>query len=165
WWVEQHPHEIAAVIGLDLSTPEGYEGQTDAVIASIATAGRFGAWLGVQRIHGVYPGVDFEGLTGHEQRQLELLVNRNAGNVSHVRESEWVLCNADTIGPGATLTVPTLLSSSDGRGLGAAWVPAQQGLAERSGAALRVLDCDHRVHRCDPDTIVHESLAFLAAFD
>lgn len=165
WWAAEYPDEIAGVIGLDMSTPEGYIGQSEIGIAAIASAGRLGAWLGLQRIPGLYPGLSSDALTKHEHRQQDLLLYRNAGNVSYIRESEHVLLNAEIVGVDAALRVPTLLFSSDGRDLGPGWLQAQRDLAERLGARLIELDCGHDLHHCAPELIAAESLAFLTQQD
>lgn len=162
WWAQKYPDEIAAIIGLDMSTPESYANQSESSLAFTATVGQTAMWLGLHRIPGLYPGVSGNGLTEEQQDQQRLLLYRNAGNVAHIRESEQVLQNAEVVGPGVEVSVPLLLFSSDGRGLPDGWVSMQRDLAERSDGRLVELDCGHAVHRCVPDQIAAEAAAFLA---
>jgi pimeloyl-ACP methyl ester carboxylesterase len=165
WWAEHYPREVGGIIGLDMSTPEAYVGQDEGGIAAFALVGQIASWLGLQRIPGLYPGLSDAGLTEPERRQQELLLYRNAGNVSHIRESGQVLGNAELVGLGSTPDVPVLLFSSDGRDLAAGWTQAQRDLADRAGARLVMLDCGHSIHHCAPERIARESAAFLESFD
>ena len=161
WWAQEYPEEVAAIVGLDMSTPESYAQQSDVSLAVTATAGRAATWLGLHRIPGLYPAMAWDGLTEGQQEQQRLLLYRNAGNVAHVRESQQVLGNAETVGVGATVSVPLLLFSSDGRDLGDQWVPVQEDLPESADADLIQLDCGHAVHQCAPDRIAERMSAFL----
>jgi pimeloyl-ACP methyl ester carboxylesterase len=161
WWAQEYPEEVAAIIGLDMSTPESYAQQSDVSLAVTATAGKAATWLGLHRIPGLYPGMVWDGLTEGQQEQQRLLLYRNAGNIAHVRESQQVLDNAETVGIGATVPVPLLLFSSDGRDLDDRWVPIQEDLAESADADLIRLDCGHAVHQCAPDRIAERMNTFL----
>lgn len=130
-------------------------------LAVTATAGRAATWLGLHRIPGLYPAMAWDGINEVQQEQQRLLLYRNAGNVAHVRRSSQVLDNAETVGIGATVPVPLLLFSSDGRDLDGRWVAVQQEPAESADAELIRLDCGHAVHQCVPDRIAERMNIFL----
>lgn len=158
-WAQQHPDEVAGIIGLDASTPAAYAAESALRLALVRTAGGAAAWLGLQRVPGAYPLPD-AGLTDAEKAQHRLLLARNAGNIAVLRESERVLDNAAQLGAEVDPGMPMLLFSSDGRELPANWVAVQRELAERTGAQLVLLDCGHTVHHCAPERIARDSLLF-----
>lgn len=161
WWAQEHPSEVTAIVGLDMSTPEAYLEENQLLISATAAVGKGAAWLGVQRIPGLYPGISDDGLSEAARAQQSLLVHRNAANSAQLGEAGMVLNNAQTVGVNTDVSVPLMLVASNGDGLPSGWVGIQERLAERTDAPLVHLECPHAVHRCQPETIAQETSLFL----
>jgi len=162
YWAVKYPEETAAIIGLDMAMPAIYQsGNFSKPSMGLLAAGTF---IGLQRIPFVYP-VSSQGLSNEEYRQAKYLTYRNAANYVVVNETKCAADNAETVLLAGNPSVPVLMFSSNGAGLGDSWIPLQEAYADALHAELVKLDCGHYIHQFEPETIAGKIREFLSALE
>ena len=145
YWAQCYPEEVEAIIGLDMAIPESYEHLPQATKNPLLAVGRVAFWFGLHRIPGIYP-INTQGLMDSEAEMQRLLLYRNAGNEVFFMESDAVYASADKVEENPMPKTPMLLFSSNGKEIGAFWVPLQETFAQQNGCEFILLDCGHYLH-------------------
>jgi pimeloyl-ACP methyl ester carboxylesterase len=162
YWLGKYPEEIAAIIGLDMGFPEYYLNRKrtpmniDLVLMNVVSR------LGIHRVY--YPKQVSGGyFTADEYRQAKYLMYRNFMNISVRNELKNIYANAEKVYNTNyhKKTGKILLFSSNGSERGISWVHSKREFAERMGAELVVLDCDHYVHHFESEKIMEKSKQFI----
>ena len=167
YWAQEHPDEVSAVIGLDMSTPAAYEQMQ--ISAPLLRLLQFGGAIGLTRfIPGLSDSAAIQGgtLTEQEQDIYRALFYRRTMTSDMVNEALCVKENAEKVAGGGIPQVPFLLFCSDGSGgTGFSkedWRAIQAGFAaDCQNAQVVYLDCGHYVHDYEYDRIAGEIKNFL----
>jgi pimeloyl-ACP methyl ester carboxylesterase len=162
YWLNKYPEEIAAIIGLDMGFPEYYINRKktpfniDLVLMNILSI------VGFHRIY--YPlQLSSEYFTADEYNQIKYLTYRNFMNASVRNELKNIYANAEKVYSVNyhKKTDTILLFSSDGKERGDFWINSEREFAEKMGAEMMILDCNHYVHHFEPYKIMERSKQFL----
>ena len=167
YWAQQHPDEVEAIIGLDMSTPAAYGEMT--ISGPVLQALQFGGAVGLTRfIPGLSDSAAIQSgaLSEGEQDVYRAIFYRRTMTDDMINEALCVKDNARAVAGGGIPQVPFLLFCSDGSGgTGFSkedWRAIQAGFAaECSDAQLIELDCGHYVHDFEYERIAAEIKAFL----
>lgn len=164
YWAQKYPHEVAAIIGLDMAVPESYEHFDVSGVKRRMSLGRASIFLGMHRLPGFYALSD-AGLNEHEEQQQRLLMHRNAVNIDYVLEGKAVYDNAVKVKSGGILDLPILMFASNGAEIGEHWLSCQEDFAAENHAQLVQLDCGHYIHYFEHESIAAKSLEYLLELD
>ena len=159
-WKQKFPHEVSAIIGIDMATPLSFSVWTDQQIKQTVCLMKVLRGL---RLASVLSSVTDLSLTEDEFQQHKLLRKRNAFNLCCINEAKEVLNNARLVGEDGDIQCPTLLFSSDGRDQERDWLLNQQKFAEIMGARLISYDCGHYIHHFKSDEMCREMIEFANA--
>ena len=163
YWLSKYPEEISAIIGLDMGFPEFYLSRRrtpfdyDLAIMSIISR------IGIHRIF--YPiRLSRTYFNENEYRQKNYLRYRNFMNVSVRNELRNIYNNAEIVNSSNFFQRNTniLLFSSNGNERGMLWINSKNEFAEKIGAEVVILDCDHYVHHYESQRIMEVSKQFLS---
>lgn len=167
YWAGQYPEEVSAIVGLDMSVPEAYDGYQAAVpLLRLAQAA---ANIGLTRwIPGVAESdaIRYGTLTQEEKAIYQAVFYSRTATDAMLSEAALAGQNAETVKGAGTPQVPVLLFASNGEGTGwdaGKWVGFQEnflrGIPE---GRLVKLDCPHYVHDFAYEAISEDIVEFLS---
>lgn len=164
-WAQKYPTEVAAIIGLDMSTPESYEDLKMSI--PLMRLLQFGANVGITRLGSLSESTAIQnGLLTEEEKSIYRAVfySRTMTN-DMLNETIDIKAGAEKVGNTELPKVPILLFSSDGSG-GTGfekeeWFELQESFADKIGAKLIHLQCGHYVHDYEFIRIAKEIKLFL----
>ncbi len=164
YWSQNYPDEVAGIIGIDMSVPDGYadSGFVEQRTKLMMTLGRITVKLGLLRIPGIYP-LNEVPLTDEEITQQKMLMYRNAVNPVYIAEGQRVFENAKAVKPGGNVKCPLLMFCSDGTEIGDFWIPVQKAFAEENQAEIIFYDCGHYIHYFKSEEMKEHIKSFLEA--
>lgn len=167
YWAQKYPHEVSAIIGLDMAVPQYYDNM-NINIPLMRVAG-WAANIGVTRF---IPGLSESDAVKHgtlSEKEKEIykavFYNRTATKTM-IREMEQVKKNAETVNHMGIPQLPMLLFISDGSGGTGfdkeTWreIPIEY-LSQVDNGKYIELDCPHYVHDYEYKIISEAILAFL----
>ena len=159
-WKQKYPHDISAIIGIDMATPLTYNNWSEEEIKKRARLMRVATRL---KFANVLCQLNNRSLTMDEIKQHELLKKRNAFNICCINEAKEVLKNAKTVGADGNIQCPTLLFSSNGQDQERDWVQNQEQFALSMGARLIRYDCGHYIHHFKSEEMCEEIIRFISS--
>ena len=157
-WKQKFPHEVSAIIGMDMATPLSFSVWTDQQIKQTV---RLMKVLRGLKLASILSSVSELSLTEDECKQHKLLKKRNTFNICCINEAREVLNNARAVGEAGNIQCPTLLFSSNGKDQERDWVENQQKFAKMMGARLISYDCGHYIHHFKSDEMCKEMMEFV----
>jgi pimeloyl-ACP methyl ester carboxylesterase len=166
YWAQTYPHEVAAIVGLDMAVPESYEDYE--INLPMIQLGKFIADTGIIRW---IPGVaesdasKYGTLTDAEKELYKVVFYRRTATRAMLNEVQEIRTNAEVVGEGGSIHVPVLMFSSNGQGTGwnaDEWRSHQYNFASGlPNATLIELDCSHYVHDLEYERIALEVKSYL----
>lgn len=157
-WKQKFPHEVSAIIGIDMATPLSFSVWTEEELNKTIRLMRTLRKLKIGRF---LVSINDLSLTEDEIKQHQLLKKRNPFNICCINEAIEVLKNAKTVGEDGNIQCPTLLFSSNGEDQEKDWVENQQKFAAIMGARLISYDCGHYIHHFKSDEMCSEIVSFI----
>ncbi len=161
-WAQKYPHEVEAIVGLDMALPTSYADFDFAGPQRLAQAAALAKLTGAIRL--VYNDATApKGLSSDEKRIYRALASRIAINKTIVNEGRAVPEACASISAADKPQLPLLLFTSNGREVHAKnWVELQHRYADDlPNATVIELNCGHYVHHHEPKRIAEELRAFL----
>ncbi|HHX37303.1 MAG TPA: alpha/beta hydrolase [Clostridiaceae bacterium] len=170
YWAQQYPHEVRAIIGLDMATPAAYEKME--ISKSMLRCFQFAARTGMTRlIPGLSDGtaVKYGTLTEQEKEIYRSIFYSRTMTEPMVKEMFSVKDNAKQVAEGGDIATPILLFCSNGSGTGfteTEWREGQISFAQQAAAGIGngeiiYLDCGHYIHNFEFEKIAHEIKSWL----
>lgn len=166
YWAQKYPHEVKAIVGLDMSVPESYNDYK--ANKFILTLGSLAANVGITRwIPGLSQSdaIKFGTLTEEEKELYKVIFYRRTATKTMIAEAKEVKNNANIVQKGSLPTVPILIFSSNGKGTGweeELWKSSQRAyFAEHEGCQIIDLPCSHYVHDLEYEKIARDMEIFL----
>jgi pimeloyl-ACP methyl ester carboxylesterase len=161
-WIQMHPEEISALIGLDMTSHISYAEWTEQDVKSrIKTM----CTLKKLKLYMLSTIPHNDTLSENDIRQIKLLRKRNAFNDCFFREAEHVRENALFVGEHGPVKCPALLFCSNGKQTFRNWIQDQEKLAKELDAGLIRYDCGHYLHYYKSDEMSAEIKTFLKQID
>lgn len=168
YWAQKYPHEVKAIIGLDMSVPQSYENfQMNLPLLKL---GAFAADAGILRwIPGIAESdaIKYGTLTQAEKEIYHTVFYRRTATVTMLNEVQEIKASAAKVFAGGTPDVPILIFSSNGQGTGwpeYEWRGYQKEFINScTDGTMIELDCSHYIHDIAYETIAKEMTAFLTA--
>lgn len=157
-WKQKFPHEVSAIIGIDMATPLSFSVWTSEDLDKTIRLMRV---LRKLKLGSLLASINNRSLTENEMKQHQLLKKRNPFNICCINEAKEVLNNAKTVGEDGNISCPTLLFSSNGEDQEKDWVENQQKFAAIMGARLICYDCGHYIHHFKSEEMCEEITRFL----
>ena len=108
--LKKYPHDISAIIGIDMATPLTYNNWSEEEIKKRTRLMRVATRL---KFANVLCQLNNRSLTKDEINQHKLLRKRNAFNICYINEAGEVLNNSRIVSEGENIICPTLLFSSN----------------------------------------------------
>lgn len=166
YWSQQYPDEVDAIIGLDMSVPESYEGYD--INMTMLNLSSFAANVGITRwIPGLAESdaIQYGTLSQAEQDLYRAIFYRRTATTTMLNEVREIKANAGKVQEGGIPNLPILMFSSNGEGTGWSedeWRSSQQGYINQvdSGRLIH-LDVSHYIHDIEYERIAHETKSFL----
>ena len=165
YWASLYPHEVAAIVGLDMTTPEIYEVMPDPPQATLAAL-RFLSRTGLTRLIPAVchdsPAISEGHLTAGEVDTYCALVYRRTLTANMLAEVDIVRANAERVAAHGTSNVPLYVFISNGEDLPVDnWEALLIAFAEEANGTYVTLDVGHYIHNFAPDLIAEESRLFI----
>lgn len=171
-WSQQYPEEVEAVIGLDMATPEAYEGReisegTEKVAYAINAAARD---FGILRLLGDEQLMTSTVLSPEEKEMYRKILYARLLNDDVISEGDYTDEACDKIRSQDMPGIPMLLFVSDGSGGTGIDKDSWRGIAKEfaskcQAAQIVELDCPHYVHNYETDCIEEEMRSFVETLD
>lgn len=170
YWAQTCPHEVEAIIGLDMSFPAVYED------LSLQPAFFDLAYLGAQLgLHRFIPqlrtsdAITHGNLTAEEKELYQLLLAHRTATKPMIREAKAIKANAQLVSQAPFPDLPYLLFTSNSQGTSFSketWDALNQHLVQDLAQATHVpLPAPHYVHNHLPEDIATELKRFLSKLD
>lgn len=157
-WKQKYPHDISAIIGIDMATPLTYNNWSEEEIKKRTRLMRVATRL---KFANVLCQLSNRSLTKDEINQHKLLRKRNAFNICYLNEASEVLTNSRIVNEGENIICPTLLFSSNGKQTSKGWLENQIEFATLMSAKLICYDCGHYIHHFKSDEMSDEIIRFV----
>ncbi len=160
-WAQKYPDEVEAIIGLDMSTPNGYtEEELNNNDSSHKTAYAFLRGSGLLRVMLADSGLP-ESLSEKEKNICKALTIRKLGNKNVDDECTHLADAVSKINSAPKPDVPTLLFLTNSQGQ--VWTDGMHDYADGlTDAQVIELDCGHMVAEEKPDEIAQAMKEFIA---
>lgn len=167
-WAQHYPEEVEAIIGLDMSVPQGYAYDelktTDDHSLNLLWLLRESGILRLALADSSLP----ETYSADDKKIYRALACRNAGNETVDNEKLRIAGAIDMISSRPTPDVPMLLfvsDGSDGTGMDTeTWRNHQREYAsDLTNVTIIELDCGHMIHHFESERIGSEMRAFIEA--
>lgn len=170
YWAQSYPHEVAAIIGLDMAVPQAYEVYQPNL--PVIKLGKFMADTGIIRwIPGVAESeaMKYGTLTDAEKALYKAIFYRRTATKTMINEVLHIKANAALVATNGKIDVPVLVFSSNGQGTGwrdDEWRDFQKTfIADSPNGRLVELDSSHYVHDIEYRRIAEEIRAFLSEIE
>lgn len=160
YWAQNHPDEVAGIVGLDMAVPSSYDDFDFNKVKTMSTWGSISAKLGLLRIPGIYP-INTSVLNENEIEQQKFLMYKNAVNQVYINEGNFVYENAQAVKAGGKIACPIIMFSSNGTEIGDFWIGTQKQFANENNADLIFYDCGHYLHYYKSDEMADRIKAFV----
>lgn len=171
-WAQQYPSEVEAIVGLDMATPEDYEGMrmsegATKTMYAINTAARE---FGILRLLSDEQLMSSAVLSPQEKELYRKILYAKLLNDDVKSEGKYTDEACEKIESRELPDVPMLLFVSDGSGGTGMDKEAWRGFAREftskcKDAQIVELDCPHYVHNYETDEIEKKARSFLTALD
>lgn len=161
-WKQKYPHDISAIIGIDMATPLTYNNWSEEEIKKRTRLMRVATRL---KFANVLCQLNNRSLTKDEINQHKLLRKRNAFNICYINEAGEVLNNSRKVSEGENIICPTLLFSSNGKQTSKDWLENQREFATLMSAKLICYDCGHYIHHFKSDEMCKEIIKFINSLE
>lgn len=161
-WKQKYPHDISAIIGIDMATPLTYNNWSEEEIKKRTRLMRVATRL---KFANVLCQLNNRSLTKDEINQHKLLRKRNAFNICYINEAGEVLNNSRIVSEGENIICPTLLFSSNGKQTSKDWLENQREFATLMSAKLVCYDCGHYIHHFKSDEMCKEIIKFINSLE
>ncbi len=161
-WKQKYPHDISAIIGIDMATPLTYNNWSEEEIKKRTRLMRVATRL---KFANVLCQLNNRSLTKDEINQHKLLRKRNAFNICYINEAGEVLNNSRIVSEGENIICPTLLFSSNGKQTSKDWLENQREFATLMSAKLICYDCGHYIHHFKSDEMCKEIIKFINSLE
>lgn len=167
YWAQTYPHEVEAIIGLDMSFPAVYEDLSlQPVFFDLAY---LGAQLGLHRFIPqlrTSEAITHGNLTAEEKGLYQLLLARSTATKPMIEEAKNIKANAQLVKQNPLPEMPYLLFTSNGQGTSFSkeqWHKLYQQLIEDLDQVRAIpVDAPHYLHNHVPEQLVEEIDIFLA---
>lgn len=164
WWIKQYPHEIKALIGLDMANHEAYNNLKINLFGF-----KLNRLLIKTKIVKLFPSlidsdaIRFGRLSAEEKETFRELFYRNFVSTAVLNEVRMVKQNAGKVKDVDLKKIPLLCFSSNGKGTGikpAVWMRIQKRICESSDFGEIInLSCPHYIHNHEAEVIASKILS------
>jgi len=168
YWAQKYPHEVSAVIGLDMAVPEYYDSMNINVPLM-----RIASWAANMGITRFIPGISDSDAVKHgtlsdiEKEIYKAVFYSRTATATMINETGWVKKNAEKVNNMGVPQLPMLLLISDGSGGTGfdkeTWrkIPIEYISKVDDGKYIK-LDCPHYIHNYEYKTISESITTFLS---
>lgn len=165
WWIKQYPHEVKALIGLDMANHEAYSHLKKIHLLVIKLC-RLMVKIGLTKL---FPklvdsdAIKFGVLSFEEKETVRSLFHRNFVSTAVLNEVKMVKLNAEKVADVDLKRIPLLIFSSNGKGTGIKpddWLSIQTRISNLSRfKEIVYLDCPHYIHNHEASYIASKILS------